>query len=349
MPGRGDTAKVSRSRTRLSVIITTALALVLAVSGCSALGGSDKSGSSPGPGQPGGALEKAKIKVGVLPVVDVAPFYRAVDNGYFKQEGLDVEVVLAASGPKAIESLIGGDLDIAVTSYPGAFAAQAKKAADIKIVADLYAAREGHGVLISAPGGTVRKPEDVPGKKIAVTSRGSISDLALMSVLQSKALDVSKIQWVQMPLPDMGPALQRHDIDGAVAVEPFVTMAEKSIGAMPIVDIASGATAELSMSGFASLAKWVKDKPNSLAAFQRGLAKGIRDVKTDRAGVLEPILVKYVKIDQGTASLVHISDYPESLDAVRLQRVADLMKQFDVIKDRLDVSQMLAPPPPAQK
>ena len=85
--------------------------------------------------------------------------------------------------------------------------------------------------------------------------------------------------------------------------------------------------------------------PANADYLQRGLAKGIRDVKADRTGVLEPILVKYVKIDQGTASLVHISDYPESLDAVRLQRVADLMKQFNVIKDRLDVSQMLAPPP----
>lgn len=345
MPGRGDTAEVSRTRTRLSVMITAAFALVLAVSGCSALGGSDSSGSPSGSGQPG-AVELAKIKVGVLPVVDVAPFYRAVDNGYFKQQGLDVEVVAAASGPKAIEALIGGNVDIAVTSYPGAFAAQAKKAADLKIVADLYAARAGHGVLVAPPTGTIKKPEDVPGKRIAVTSTGSISDLALMSVLQSKGLEVSTIKWVPMGLPDMGPALQRGDIDGAVAVEPFVTLTEKSVGAMPIVDIASGATAELSMSGFASVTKWVKANPNTLAAFQRGLAKGIADVKADRSGVLEPILVKYVHIDPATASLVHISDYPESLDAVRLQRVADLMKQFNVIKERLDVAQMLVSPPP---
>jgi NitT/TauT family transport system substrate-binding protein len=346
MPGRGDTARVSRSRARPSVLIAAALALVLAVSGCGLLGGSDSSGSPSGSSRPGAALEMAKIKVGVLPVVDVAPFYRAVENGYFKQQGLDVEVVAAASGPKAIEALIGGNVDIAVTSYPGAFAAQAKKAADLKIVADLYAARAGHGVLVSAPTGIIRRPEDVPGKRIAVTSTGSISDLALMSVLQSKGLDVSTIKWVPMGLPDMGPALQRGDIDGAVAIEPFVTLTEKSVGAMPIVDIASGATAELSMSGFASVAKWVQANPNTLTAFQRGLAKGIADVKADRTGVLEPILVKYVHIDQATASLVHISDYPESLDAIRLQRVADLMRQFNVIKDRLDVAQMLVSPPP---
>jgi NitT/TauT family transport system substrate-binding protein len=341
MPGRGDITPMSRLRTRLSIIATTALALILAVSGCSALGSADSSSSSTS----GGPVEKPTIKVGVLPVVDMAPFYRAVDSGYFKQEGLDVEVVTAASGPKATESLIGGDLDIAVTSYPGAFAAQAKKVADIKIVADLYAARPGHGVLIAAPNGNIKSPEEAAGKKIAVTSTGSISDLALMSVLQSKGVDVSTIKWVPMPLPDMGPALRRGDVDGAVAIEPFVTMTQKSIGAMPITDIATGPTAELAMSGFAALSKWVNSNPNTLAAFQRGLAKGITDVKADRSGKLEPILIKYVKIDAATAPLVRISDYPESLDPVRLQRVADLMKQFGVIKDKLDVSQMIVAPP----
>lgn len=345
MPGRGDATKASRSRTRLSIIASTAFALLLTVSGCAALGSSDSSTSS----APGAPVEKPAIKVGVLPVVDMAPFFSAVESGYFKQEGLDVQVVTATSGPKAIESLIGGDLDIAVTSYPGAFAAKAKNIADIKIVSDLYAARPGHGVLVAPPNGTIKKPEDAGGKRIAVTSTGSISDLALMSVLESKGVDIASIKWVPMPLPDMGPALQRGNIDGAVVIEPFVTMTEKSIGAMPIVDIASGATAELPMSGFASLAKWVTANPNTMAAFQRGLARGIKDVKSNRGEKLEPMLVKYVKIDAATAPLVHISDYPESLDAIRLQRVADLMKKFGVIKEKLEVSQMIAPQPAVNK
>jgi NitT/TauT family transport system substrate-binding protein len=100
-------------------------------------------------------------------------------------------------------------------------------------VADAYAARPGHGVLVAAPNGTIKRPEEAEGKKIAVTSTGSISDLALMSVLQSKDVDISTIKWVPMPLPDMGPALQRGNVDGAVAIEPFVTLTQKSTGAMP--------------------------------------------------------------------------------------------------------------------
>jgi len=341
MPRRGDTGQVYRSRVRIPIVAAT-LALLTAASGCGMLGGSDSGGGSTDKANnvSSGPVEKSSIKVGLLPVVDVAPLYQAIEKGYFKEQGLDVEPVVVQSGPKAVEGIIGGDLDIAFTSYPGAFAAQSKGAANLKIVADAYAARPGHLVLVSTKNSTLQKPEDAGGKKIAVTSKGSISDLGAMSVLKTKQVDVTKINWVPMGFPDMGPAMQRGDIDGAVVAEPFVTTTEKQYGASPVLDVSSGPTADISMTGWAATDKVATANPKTMAAFQRGLAKGVADVKNDRSK-LEPILVKYVKIDQATASLVHIADYPESLDPVRLQRVADLMKDFSVIPQRLNVQPML--------
>ncbi|MFC0110990.1 hypothetical protein [Kibdelosporangium aridum] len=52
------------------------------------------------PGTDGSATGLTKIRVAVLPVVDVAPFYRALDAGYFADEGLSVDMVVADSGPR---------------------------------------------------------------------------------------------------------------------------------------------------------------------------------------------------------------------------------------------------------
>lgn len=339
MPGTG---KVYRSRVRIPIIVAT-LALLTFATGCGALGGTDSSGSSK-PNGAAGAPEKAKIKVGVLPVVDVAPLYQAIDSGYFKEQGLDVQPVVMQSGPAAVQGVIGGDLDVAFTSYPGAFAAQAKGAANLKIVADAYAARTGHLVMVATPNSPLQKPEEAAGKKIAVTSTGSISDLGAMSVLKTKQVDVTKIQWVPMGFPDMGPAMKDGRIDAAVVAEPFVTTTEKVYGAVPVLDVSSGPTADISLTGWAAVEKNTSANPKTFAAFQRGLAKGVTDVKNDRAK-LEPILIKYAKVAADTAPLVHIADYPESLDPVRLQRVADLMKEFNVITTKLDVAPMLLPAP----
>jgi NitT/TauT family transport system substrate-binding protein len=347
MPRRGDTGQVYRSRVRIPIIAAT-MALLTAVTGCSALSG-DTGTTSPAPNNAAasGPIEKAKIKVGLLPVVDVAPLYQAIDKGYFKEQGLEVVPEVVASGPKAVEGMIGGDLDIAFTSYPGAFVAQAKKAADLKIVADAYAARPGHLVLVATKNSRMQKPEDAAGKKIAVTSKGSISDLGAMSVLLTKGVKVEDIQWQPMAFPDMGPAMQRGDIDAAVVAEPWVTRTEKEFGATALLDVSSGPTQDISMSGWAATAKNTGANPNTFAAFQRGLAKGVADVKKDR-GTLEQILVTNIKIDQATAQLVHIADYPASLDAIRLQRVADLMEKFKVITEKLDVQPMLLAPATAK-
>ncbi|SMC53015.1 ABC transporter substrate-binding protein [Kibdelosporangium aridum] len=290
------------------------------------------------PGTDGSATGLTKIRVAVLPVVDVAPFYRALDAGYFADEGLSVDMVVADSGPAAIENLTAGRLDIAFTSYPGVLKAQSERHADLKIIAPAYTADTSHLMLVSKPGGPIGKAEDVAGKRIAVTSVGSISDLGAMSELRARNVDTSKIQWVQLPMPEIGPAIQRGDVDGGVIVEPYIQLNNRAFNALPILDVALGATARIPLSGYVARSQ-TDETPNAVDRFVRALRHGIDDV-SDRE-VLEPLLVKYLGIDADTAKHVRIAQFPKDLDAGQIQRVADLMLQFAVINRRLDVKPML--------
>ncbi len=330
------TRRNSRLRLPIAALAVTMLA---SLGGCGLLGGDDE-GSAAGQGT--GGVEKAKIKVGVLPVVDVAPFYRAIEQGYFKEQGIEVEPVVMASGGASIDGVLSGDIDIAFASYPAPLLAQSKKVADFKIVADALAAKPGHIVVVAPPGSPLKKASDAPGKKIAITARNTMTDLAPMSVLETQGVDFSTVQFVPMPFPEMIPAMERGAVDGAVVVEPWVTTAMKKIGATPVFDGASGPTAEMPMSGYVSVGgagKFATTSPNTLAAFQRGLAKAQAEA-TDRSK-MEPMFVKYAKIDQETAQLVTISTYSTSLEANRIQRVANLMEKFGVIKGHLDVATMI--------
>ncbi|WP_166657946.1 ABC transporter substrate-binding protein [Actinokineospora alba] len=324
------------SRARLPI---AAVAVALLASGCSLLGGeSGSDGAQQGPG----GVEKAKIKVGVLPVVDVAPFYRAIEQGYFKEQGLEVEAQVMASGPASITGVINGDVDIAFASYPAPLLAQSKKLAEFKIVADALSAKPGHLVVVTLKDSAFKKPSDAPGKRIAITGRNSFTDLAPMSVLKNQGVDYNQVKWIEMPLPEMMGALQKGDVDAAVMVEPWVTNAMKKIGAVPVFDGASGPTAEIPMSGYVAIGgqgKFASTSPNTIAAFQRALAKAHAEA-TDRSK-MEPMFVKYAKIDQQTAQLVTISTYSTSLEANRIQRVANLMEEFGVIKGHLDVKTMI--------
>lgn len=330
------------THSRLPIVALIAM-VVATLTSCGLLGDSDSSSNSP---QPNGKLEKTKIRVGVLPVVDTGPFYLAIENGYFKAEGLEVEPVVVASGQAALNGIINGETDLAAGSYPAALRAQSQKVADFKIVAEALAAKPGHMVLGVAPNSPVKRAQDLAGRRVATTARNTFCDLAPMAVMESQSVNFRDITWAEMPFPDMLPALQRGDIDAACLVEPWATRAGKDIGAVPVLDGATGPTANMPMSGYVAIAgqgKFATTSPNTIAAFQRALAKAATEAQ-DRAKV-EPVLVKHVKIDEQTAKIMTIATYPTSLDGGRIQRVADLMQHFGAIQEKLDVSKMIWVPP----
>lgn len=331
---------------RGSRLAVAGLVMVLLASLCGCADG----GSAGSAGRPTGPVEKTRIRVGTLPVVDMGPFYLAIDKGYFKAEGLDVQAVVGSSGQANMTALIGGDIDISMGSYPAAMLVQSNKLADIKIIAESLAAKPGHLALGAPPNSPVKRMQDVAGRRVAITAKNTMCDLAPKAVLEAQSVDYSKIQWVEMGFPDMIPAMQRGQVDAACLVEPWVTMAAKEIGAVPLLDGASGPTANIPMAGFvvaAGKGKFANTSPNTIAAFQRGLARAALEAQ-DRSKV-EPVLIKYVKIDEQTADIMTIATYSTSLDARRVQRVADLMEHFGVIKEHLDVSKMIWNPSTASQ
>jgi NitT/TauT family transport system substrate-binding protein len=285
-------------------------------------------------------IGRPKLRVGVLPVVDVAPFYRALDAGYFTEEGVDVEAVTVQSGPDAVADL-GRTLDVAFSSYPAILQAQSDEKADLKIVSPAYTALPGHLELVVPPDGKIQKAEDVPGKRIAITGTGSISDLGVLSQLRSRNLDGSSISWIPMRMPDMPGAMRRGEVDGAVLAEPYLTITNNDLHSRPIVDVALGQPGGLPVSGWAARAEDCQQDRDAVDAFVRALRRGIDDMGT--AAIREPLLVKYLRIDPVTARNVRIAEYTKDIKAGDVQRVADLMKEFNVIKRPLAVQPMLLP------
>ncbi|EMD27168.1 ABC transporter substrate-binding protein [Amycolatopsis azurea] len=304
---------------------------------CGALGGEDTSKASGGDG----AVEKAKIKVAVLPVVDLAPLRLAQEGGYFKAEGLEVEAVDAPSGQQSMTKMIGGEVDIAFSTYMPFFVAKSKGAADIRLVADAVSASPKSNAVVTVPNSSVKTINDLAGKKIAITDKNTASHLLTVSVMKDHGVDTSKVQWVPMALPNIAAALSSGQVDAGYLPEPFLTQASKVVGATPVVDIATGATQDFPLAGFGALGSFVDKNPKTLAAFQRALTKAVRD-SADRSKI-EPLIVKYAKVDAETASLLTLPTFGSTLDPRRLQRVPDLLLQTGVLTAKLDAAPMLAP------
>jgi NitT/TauT family transport system substrate-binding protein len=315
----------------------TALGLVLlTVAACGALGGTE-SPKSQGPGQP------TKIKVAVLPTMDVVPLYLAIDSGYFTQEGLEVEPVVAASGADCVAKLVSGEAQVAFSSYTPFFVAKSKNAADIKLVADATSAAPGYAVVVTAANSPLTGVKDLAGKRVAITARLTISQLLVQAQLKANGLDPDGVQWIELPFPQMADRLTAGQIDAAFLVEPFLRQAVNRIHARPLFDTLAGPTADLPLTGYGATASFVNANKGAIEAFQRGLKKATDDARRDRAKV-DPVLQKVAKVDADTAHQAVLTEFVSSLDPARLQRVVDLMVEFKALDKGLAVSEMVVRP-----
>ncbi|HEV7650805.1 MAG TPA: ABC transporter substrate-binding protein [Actinophytocola sp.] len=331
-------------RARLAML-GTAVVLVASLTSCGLLGESEDTGEQ-ATGGSSGKLETSQIKVSIMKTTDLAPFHLAVKEGYFKDEGLDVKFVDSLSGGESVSKLVAGEVDMSYSSYTPFFLAESKNLGGtkggIKLVADASSAGPGSCMVVATPGSSVKGIKDMAGKRVAVTATGTISDLLTMSTLKTNNVDWKGIKWVPTPFPQTAAALKNGDVDAAFVTEPFIQDTMKKAGAQPIFDTAVGPTADMPTAGWGSTGEFVQKNPNTIAAFQRAMLRGTDLALSDR-GQVEPMLVEFSGVDGDTAKMATLLTFQSKLDATRIQRVPDLMREFDVIKKALDVKKMVVP------
>jgi NitT/TauT family transport system substrate-binding protein len=312
------------------------MAAVLATSSCGLMGGASGSDAPSATG-----LEKPKIRVGRLALVDALPLHQAIDKEYFKAEGLTVELSTMAKGSDSVDRLIAGELEIGLTSYPQPLIAHAKGIAKLKVVADAVETTPDLIVAVVQSGGPITDVKQLSGKKVGISSKRGISELVMTDQLTSVGIDPRSVSFVSMPITDMPAALGRGDVAAAVIAQPPLEEA-KYHGAVKLLDPFTGPTASFPWSGWFATETFTTENPKTVEAFRRALARGVADM-ADRNG-LERSAVKNLGIKADIASLMTIPNFPTTTDPVRLQRVADLLTKYGEIPGHLDMHGLVLPP-----
>jgi NitT/TauT family transport system substrate-binding protein len=124
-----------------------------------------------------------KLRVGYLRVMDDAQAIAAYEGGFYKKQGLDVELVEFKSGTDLIKAIVGGQLDTGVLGFTNAVA-WASKGADLKVVGG---AQEGYHALVVREDAGIDKVADLKGHTLASQAEGSTADTVLKGVVLKNA------------------------------------------------------------------------------------------------------------------------------------------------------------------
>lgn len=170
-------------------------------------------------------LETASIRVAVggKAFLQYAPLTIAERLGFFRQAGLDVEIIDVGGGSKALQALVGGSADITAGAFDHTIQMQAKRQEIIGIV--LFGRHPSFALAVrSEKARTYQDARDLKGMKVGVTSLGSQTQVMVEYLAIQAGLAPTEISFVNVGGGAGAVVAIRHGaVDAVVTGEPALT------------------------------------------------------------------------------------------------------------------------------
>lgn len=151
------------------------------------------------------------------------PVFVALEKGFFKHEGLSVEVSgIFKAGPELMSGFAAGSLDVGYVGLSPATVAVANKTAQVKVIAQVN--KNGSSIVVGK-NSSFKSLNDLKQKIIAIPGHSTIQDFLLRKALSNAGLSDTTITIITIKPPEMTSVLASNQIDAFIAWEPFPSMA----------------------------------------------------------------------------------------------------------------------------
>jgi NitT/TauT family transport system substrate-binding protein len=218
--------------------------------------------------------EAGDLKLAHSTWVGYGPFYVARDKGFFKEEGLNVELVIMEDTPIKMGALMAGQLDL-VASTADEFPIYMKPGIAVKYVLAVDNSKGGDGIVASKD---VADIAGLKGKKVAF-EQGSVSQFFLNALLKDAGMTQADIEPVNMAATDAGVAFAAKQVDAAVTWEPALSQGAKAEHGRIL--LTSADKPGLITDVVAATADTVANKKEDIAGFVRAWYKALEFIKTN--------------------------------------------------------------------
>lgn len=172
-----------------------------------------------------GASAPHRYRIGLGPWVGFGPLYLARDLGYFKEAGIEVELIVLTGIAERNSALKAGRID-ALAAPVDYFVLSAGNHLETRIVMAIDESAGGDGIVARKE---ITRFEDLRGRKVAF-QRGLPSEFFLRALLQQRGINLDELRAADMETADGGAAFIAGKVDAAVLWEPWLTKAVEQGG-----------------------------------------------------------------------------------------------------------------------
>ena len=254
------------------------------------------------------AFASPSLKLGVLLIEDAVPLYLAEQEQFYRDEGLNVELIPFLSALERDSALTAGAIDGAITDPVGALLFDRGRGM-IKITALCLGLTPQEGVfaILSAPNSEIVHPEDLKNVEIAV-SNATIIEYVTDRLLENEGFtpeEVKKIEVKKMPIRMQ--MLLSGSVKAATLPEPLASIAAGK-GATEVLNDASS-PASLSQTVIVFRSEVLLERKSEVAQFFRAYKRAVEAINSDPEKY-RPLFVEKGRIPPFLAEQYLIPQYP---------------------------------------
>jgi len=284
----------------------------------------------------------AAIRMVYVPLANYTPMLVARDKNFFAEESLTVTWSPVAQGAVAVEAVFGGSAEIGGSAVFETMVARGN-GLDLMFLAAGVRTRseppENNGVLVRSDD-AIRTPGDLVGKKISAGLINSINYIHMVEWLKKKGVDHAKIEFLEIPFPQMADALFQKRVDAVWNVEPFVTFMTKTgkarIFAYPFLDNLPG----MDVANYMARESWLKANPDVARRFKRAIDRATVHLASASKEERDDWVARFTGMKLEVVREVTLPVYSTDFNVPSLQANLDLAVRYKMMKP-FDVKSMI--------
>ena len=316
-------------------LVALGIAAALVAGGC----GDDEEASGGG----GGQAEQTTLRVGVIPIADVAPLYLGMKQGFFEDQNLKIEPQLAEGGAAITPAVLSGDFQIGFSNTVSLLIAASKDLPVTIISQGVLGGKtedEAWADLLVLKDGPIKEPKDLEGKTIAVNTLKNVCEVTIRASLADMGVDDSTLKFTEVPFPDMNAALEAERVDGACVVEPFVSQgkAGKARGIDPFY---VNTAPDLTVATYFTSKQYAEENPEVVERFVTAMERSLDYAQNNPDDVRE-ILGEYTQIPPEVAQNIKLPQWRADLTLDTIERLSQLSLEYGLIESEPDLNELIA-------
>ncbi|MFI7067180.1 ABC transporter substrate-binding protein [Kribbella sp. NPDC050124] len=288
-------------RSRWARVAGVLVAVAVAASGCS---------QPTKPAAQSSAANLVKVRGLFASASNNVPMMVAAENGYWREQGLDVSVQVLDTGSAIATALVTGAADIGAGNATSSIPLSRAAGNDFVLVGPyhnnpLVVAGTERVAIIAGKDSGVRAgdPRSLIGKSVAVTE-GNTNENFLRAYLKAHGMSMKDVKPVNMAYQDMPTALSQGNVDVIVPMEPGVSEAIRKLGDDAIV-LQRGGPYGSSVVGVMVTDKYLSEHRDVVEKYVLGVWEGVKFTREhpDQAAALAQRYISGVNVEDVTSGL----------------------------------------------